>query len=69
MMCLFLEFKVSFPSYNSLGVDIFLRIICYLLKNLFTMLFLFKEDRVNDIKTIIKENINKRILKMLFLVL
>ena len=55
----FLEFKVSFPSYNSLGVDIFKNNLLFIKELIYNALS-FKEDRVNDIKTIIKENINKR---------
>ncbi|MGN1311407.1 MAG: insulinase family protein [Bacilli bacterium] len=55
----FLEFRMSFPSYNSLGVDV-LKDNLLFIKDIIYNALLFDNDRINDIKSIIKGNINKR---------
>lgn len=54
----FLEFRLSFPSYNSLGTDV-LRDVLLFIKDIIYNALPFDDDRVKEVSSIIKGNIDR----------
>lgn len=55
----FLEYRLSFPSYNCLGVDVLERNLLFIKELIYDSID-FTEDRIDDIKFVVKGNISRQ---------